>query len=81
MAMLTPLCMKTNNTNVMRISCDTILSMRLALPRLRDKLGSEPSYFQRVYNHTFDFARVEGQRGLGLSLAAFLFSRYVQAVY
>ena len=42
--------------------------MRSALIRLRDKLGSDPAYFQRVYNYTFDFARVDGQRSLRSNL-------------
>jgi len=39
--------------------------MRQALPGLREKLGSDPEYFNQVYNHTFNFSRNEGQRSLG----------------
>lgn len=48
--------------------------MANALPRLRDKLGSDPAYFKKVYNHTFDFARSEGQRSLGMSSSGFSLS-------
>lgn len=51
------------------LSCDSIPSMKSTLTRLRDKLGSDPAYFQQVYNHTFDFARGDGQRSLGPNLA------------
>ncbi|KAF8900119.1 defective in Cullin neddylation protein 1 [Gymnopilus junonius] len=43
--------------------------MKSALERLRNQLASDPSYFPKVYNHTFDFARTEGQRSLGLEYA------------
>ncbi|TFY80366.1 hypothetical protein EWM64_g3645 [Hericium alpestre] len=48
------------------VGCDTIATMKTALLRLRDKLGSDYSYFQKVYSYTFDFARAEGQRSLGM---------------
>ncbi|KAG9217845.1 hypothetical protein PLEOSDRAFT_1067985 [Pleurotus ostreatus PC15] len=51
------------------LGCDSIPGMKVALVRLRDKLGSDPGYFQKVYNHTFDFARTEGQRSLGIETA------------
>ncbi|KAJ7038883.1 Cullin binding-domain-containing protein [Mycena alexandri] len=38
--------------------------MALALPRLRTKLASDAAYFTKVYNHTFEFARGEGQRSI-----------------
>lgn len=43
--------------------------MKIALPRLRDKLGSDPVYFQKVYNYTFEFSRPPGQRSLGMDMA------------
>ena len=43
--------------------------MKATIPRLRKKLGSDPDYFRRVYLYTFEFARAEGQRSLGLELA------------
>ena len=52
-----------------RIGCDNIADMKTALTRLRNQLGSDPKYFQKVYGHTFDFARSEGQRSLGLETA------------
>lgn len=39
--------------------------MKDALVRLRDRLGSDPVYFEKVYKHTFDLARNEGQRSIG----------------
>ncbi|KAF8970704.1 defective in Cullin neddylation protein 1 [Flammula alnicola] len=51
------------------IGTDSISGMKSALTRLRNRLASDPSYFQKVYNHTFDFARIEGQRSLGLETA------------
>jgi len=47
------------------LRCDSISAMKEALPRLRTKLASEPEYFQKVYIHTFNFARSDGQRSLG----------------
>lgn len=44
---------------------DSISDMRTALVRLRDQLGSNSFYFEKVYKHTFDLARNEGQRSLG----------------
>jgi DCN1-like protein 1/2 len=39
--------------------------MQQILPRLRNQLASDEEYFTKVYNHSFDFARNEGQRSLG----------------
>lgn len=55
-------------TLVSFIRCDNLDSMKLALPRLRDQLSSNAEYFTKVYYHTFDFARNEGQRSLGKSV-------------
>ncbi|KAG9308713.1 Cullin binding-domain-containing protein [Chiua virens] len=46
------------------IGCDTMDGMKTALARLETKLGSDPSYFRTIYNYTFTFARLEGQRSL-----------------
>jgi Cullin binding len=43
--------------------------MKTSIPRLRKKLASDPDYFRRVYLYTFEFARSEGQRSLGIELA------------
>ena|ERR1700761_6814776 len=48
------------------LNCDSITAMRGVLPRLRDQLGSQATYFNKVYSHTFDFAKSEGQRSLGM---------------
>ncbi|KAH8822657.1 defective in Cullin neddylation protein 1 [Flagelloscypha sp. PMI_526] len=45
------------------------LSMGAVLPRLRTKLASDPEYFKNVYNYTFNFAKQEGQRSIGLDTA------------
>lgn len=45
--------------------CDTLPAMKMMTLRLRDRLSSDSVYFQKVYNHTFDFGRAEGQRSLG----------------
>jgi DCN1-like protein 1/2 len=50
---------------ILLCSCDTVDGMRDTLARLRAKLGSDASYFHKVYDHTFGFARTEGQRSLG----------------
>lgn len=39
--------------------------MKTALTRLRTRLGTDTAYFTKVYNHTFEFARMEGQRSIG----------------
>ena len=39
--------------------------MQSSLVLLRDQLATDPDYFKKVYNYTFDFARSEGQRSLG----------------
>ena len=44
---------------------DSISEMKSALDRLKDQLGSDPIYFEKVYKFTFDFARNDGQRSLG----------------
>ncbi|KAF8636100.1 hypothetical protein AX17_003805 [Amanita inopinata Kibby_2008] len=51
------------------IGCDTIEGMQQSLTTLRDGLASDPAYFQKVYIHTFDFAKEEGQRSLALESA------------
>src|SRR5258707_12628192 len=43
--------------------------MKTSLTRLRKKLVADPDYFRRVYLYTFEFARSEGQRSLGVELA------------
>ena len=39
--------------------------MKTAVNNLRDQLGSDSAYFEKVYKYTFDFARNDGQRSLG----------------
>jgi DCN1-like protein 1/2 len=51
------------------IGADSISSMHLSLSRLRSQLASDPEFFRKVYIYTFDFARSEGQRSLGLEAA------------
>ncbi|KAH8112152.1 DUF298-domain-containing protein [Phellopilus nigrolimitatus] len=45
---------------------DTIDGMRTTLVQLSQKLASDSRYFQQIYAYTFDFARSEGQRSLGV---------------
>lgn len=49
----------------LKLSCDAIPTMKTALLRLRDRLGSDATYFQQVYNYAFEFSRPPGQRSLG----------------
>jgi len=51
------------------LGCDSITAMRVVLPELRNKLATDPAYFRKVYHHTFDFARSEGQRSLAIDTA------------
>jgi len=51
------------------IGADSISEMKSALVKLRNQLGSDPIYFEKVYKYTFDFARNDGQRSLGLETA------------
>lgn len=43
--------------------------MQAALPRLRDKLANDPSYFTSVYHYTFEFAKSGEQRSIGVETA------------
>jgi len=51
------------------LGCDSISSMQIALPKLRDKLAQDPAYFTSVYNYTFDFAKSEAHRSIGVDIA------------
>ena len=51
------------------LGCDSIPSMRTALPKLRDKLANDPSYFTAVYNYTFEFAKTGAQRSISVETA------------
>ncbi|KAF8064336.1 potentiating neddylation domain-containing protein [Lyophyllum atratum] len=51
------------------LGCDSISAMTAILPELRHKLSADPAYFRKVYKHTFDFARSEGQRSLATDTA------------
>jgi len=51
------------------IGADSISEMKNSLVKLRDQLGSDSEYFEKVYKYTFDFARNDGQRSLGLETA------------
>jgi len=51
------------------LGCDNTDAMKKLLPQLKSNLASDPSYFQRVYNYTFDLARPDGQRSLGMEEA------------
>ncbi|KZS95493.1 defective in Cullin neddylation protein 1, partial [Sistotremastrum niveocremeum HHB9708] len=52
------------------LGCDgTIEGMKTILPKQRQKLGKDSAYFNKVYSYTFDFAKSEGQRSLGIETA------------
>lgn len=51
------------------LGCDSIPSMSELLPKLRDKMSSDPAYFKKVYNYAFEFARTQGQRSLATETA------------
>jgi len=51
------------------LGCDSIPSMQSALPKLRDKLANDPSYFTLVYNYTFEFAKTGAQRSITVETA------------
>ncbi|KAF9784507.1 defective in Cullin neddylation protein 1 [Thelephora terrestris] len=51
------------------LGCDSIPTMKEALPRLRDKLANNRLYFTSVYNYTFEFAKTGGQRSIGVETA------------
>ncbi|KAL0569959.1 Scaffold-type E3 ligase [Marasmius crinis-equi] len=56
------------------LGCDSIAAMKTVLPKLKDKLAKDKAYFRKVYLHTFDFARAEGQRSLPIESAQALWS-------
>jgi DCN1-like protein 1/2 len=43
--------------------------MKTVIEQLRSRSASDPSYFTKVYNHTFDYVRPAGARSLGLDTA------------
>jgi len=46
------------------LKCDSLESMRNALPSLRSRLSSDPAYFKSIYLYAFDFAKAPGQRSI-----------------
>ncbi|KAF7964786.1 hypothetical protein HWV62_2910 [Athelia sp. TMB] len=59
------------------VGCDNIPSMKASIGRMRTRLGSDPAYFQKVYVHTFDFARATGQRSLPTETAQAFWSTLI----
>ncbi|CAK5271345.1 unnamed protein product, partial [Mycena citricolor] len=51
------------------LGCDSLSAMKASLPKLKAKLAQDAAYFQKVYNHTFDFAKSEGQRSIAIDTA------------
>ncbi|KAJ3055166.1 DCN1-like protein 1 [Rhizophlyctis rosea] len=51
-----------------KLGCDSLEKMREAIPRMRSELD-EPASFRSIYLFTFNFARTEGQKSLGLETA------------
>ncbi|KAF7308027.1 Defective in cullin neddylation protein [Mycena kentingensis (nom. inval.)] len=54
------------------LGCDNLSAMKTALARLRTRLtsGSDPEYYKKVYNYTFEFAKTEGQRSIAVDTAS-----------
>lgn len=52
-----------------KLGCDSIPTMKAALPRLRNKLANDPSYFKTVYIYTFEFAKSGQQRSISVETA------------
>ncbi|KAG8908953.1 Scaffold-type E3 ligase [Tulasnella sp. 403] len=46
------------------LACDSTTSLKAQLPKLRDRLASDPDYFRQVYGHTFTLGLAQGQRSL-----------------
>lgn len=44
---------------------DTIESQRSYVDTIRRNLKSDPAYFRKVYNFTFEYAKETGQKSLG----------------
>jgi len=51
------------------LGCDSISSMRDIVPKLRDKMSSDPAYYKKIYNYTFEFAKAQGQRSVATESA------------
>jgi len=51
------------------LKCDSIPALKAFIPRLREKLASDPDYFRKVYSYTFNFGLSQGQRSLGVDAA------------
>lgn len=46
------------------LKCDSLETMRGALPLLRSRLSGDPAYFKTIYLYAFDFAKATGQRSI-----------------
>jgi len=54
-----------------KVKVDSITGQRTYITStLKSNLSSQPAYFRKVYNFTFDYARDKSQRGLPLEVAA-----------
>ncbi|KAI0000769.1 Cullin binding-domain-containing protein [Russula compacta] len=51
------------------LGAESFEGMKATIPRLRKRLGADADYFRRVYVYTFEFARSDGQRSLGIDVA------------
>lgn len=56
------------------LHCDSLQSMREATTKQRQRLATDSTYFIKVYNYTFDFAKSEGQRSLAVETACAFWS-------
>ncbi|KAF5334925.1 hypothetical protein D9611_010029 [Ephemerocybe angulata] len=51
------------------LGVDSLPAMKAVVAKLRKQLSSDPKYFGKVYAHTFEFAKSEGQRSLATETA------------
>lgn len=51
------------------LKCDSIPTIKSALPGLRTRLASDPAFYRQVYLHAFEFAKAPGQRSIPMDTA------------
>lgn len=51
------------------LKCDSLPTIKSALPGLRTRLASDAAFFRQVYLHTFEFAKATGQRSIPMENA------------
>ena len=58
-------------------SIDSVDGMKRRLPALRERLNTDPSYFKKVYIHTFDLIKAPGSRTLTLDSAVDFWTLFI----